>query len=143
MQVVVLWYVCMWLGAGEMYQHLPFPSEASNTWKFVIEAFLICSSNTFFFQQEFSWSWNHHLVSHIEPGSLCAKNFFSWQWCWLWSFKNISWVGSLDWTEQSSLSWNLGRDVLSKLFPQEEKCEVKSWTLGFETPETVAVIIEL
>lgn len=34
------------------YQHLPFSSESSNTWKFVIEDFLICSSNTF--QQEFS-----------------------------------------------------------------------------------------
>lgn len=39
---------CGWWGRG-LYQHLPFPSEVSNTWKFVIEAFLICSSNTFFF----------------------------------------------------------------------------------------------
>lgn len=38
---------CGW-GVGEVYQHLPLPSEASKTWKFVIEAFLICSSNTFF-----------------------------------------------------------------------------------------------
>lgn len=40
--------MCACVGGGYVYQHLPFPSEASNTWKFVIEAFLICSSNTFF-----------------------------------------------------------------------------------------------
>lgn len=43
----------------------------------------------------------------------------------------LSWQPWLN--RASILSWNLGRDVLSKLLPQEEKCEVKSWTLGFET----------
>lgn len=56
------------------------------------------------------------------------KCFLSWQ----------SWL-----SRASSLSWNLGRDVLSKLLPQEEKRNVKSWTIGFETPEAISSIIEL
>ena len=47
-------------------------------------------------------------------------------------------------TEQSKQPvLELGRDVLSKLLPQEEKRNVKSWTLGFETPEAISSIIEL
>lgn len=33
--------------------------------------------------------------------------------------------------------------MLSKLLLQEEKHKVKSWTLGFETPEVMSSIIEL
>lgn len=56
------------------------------------------------------------------------KCFLGWQ----------SWL-----SRASSLSWNLGRDMLSKLLLQEEKHKVKSWTLGFETPEVISSIIEL
>lgn len=56
------------------------------------------------------------------------KRFLGWQ----------SWLN-----RASSLSWNLGRDVLSKLLPQEEKHKVKSWTLGFEISEAISSIIEL
>lgn len=125
MQVVALRHVCMWLGAG-VYQHLPFLSEASNTWKFVIEAFLICSSNTFFFSRNLAeveiTIW-HIILNQVlcVPRTSSLGNDVD---CDL----SETFLGLAVLPEQSEqpVLESRERGVWSKLLPQEEKCEVKS-----------------